>query len=388
MMGRRDNSGSASNWITISSAWGYIMHCPSRFSLYVLPFLAAGVALAQKPQGFCEQQIGRCVDLPKAYTYDKPYVGHDEPSLLFYSNKPGSGNSNVYFLRLPKDSPTLPKQNGTGGTFNAQLHVTFWLGMAVCDTESFPEYTSKCTPDSDSNIFDSPDANSPDYIGHHPGTAFVEMQFYPPGFVLWPPGGSCDATRWCAALNIDSLGFDPNNDLDNNDACLSTVGEETVNFAFITKSGKPHAPANPVDSTLETITPNPKTDLFMNSGDILEVQMYDTSRGLKVVIKDLTTHERGPWWRVPRILSARSNSIPTGLGAKTFPMISIRCTAPLVSALEFRGQPILTTSPSRTRSATSNTVVPSMPKAATVPSLERMMMTIIVSPPARPHVSR
>ena len=31
------------------------------------------------------------------------YVGHDEPAVLFYSNVPGSGNNQVYRLRLPKD---------------------------------------------------------------------------------------------------------------------------------------------------------------------------------------------------------------------------------------------------------------------------------------------
>jgi hypothetical protein len=39
---------------------------------------------------------------------------------------------------------------------------------------------STCTPDSDSNIVDP--AVSP----NHPGTAFVELQFYPPGWVPWP----------------------------------------------------------------------------------------------------------------------------------------------------------------------------------------------------------
>ena len=34
------------------------------------------------------------------------YVGHDEPSLLFYSNKPGSGNQMTYNLTLPAD-PSL-----------------------------------------------------------------------------------------------------------------------------------------------------------------------------------------------------------------------------------------------------------------------------------------
>ena len=106
------------------------MYYPSRFSICVLFLVAAATVHAQKPKPYCEQQIGHCVDLPKTYTYDQKYVGHDEPSLLFYSNKPGSGNSSTYFLRLPKDPPTLPKQNGTGGTFNFQLHPAFWVGIA------------------------------------------------------------------------------------------------------------------------------------------------------------------------------------------------------------------------------------------------------------------
>ena len=63
------------------------------------------------------------------------YVGHDEPALLFYSNEPGSGNNQVYRLRLPKDPPLQPKQNGRGGTWNFQLHPAFWFGMAVCDDQ-------------------------------------------------------------------------------------------------------------------------------------------------------------------------------------------------------------------------------------------------------------
>src|SRR5579872_622608 len=34
------------------------------------------------------------------------YVGHDEPSLLFYANTLGSGNSSRYQLTLPSDPPT------------------------------------------------------------------------------------------------------------------------------------------------------------------------------------------------------------------------------------------------------------------------------------------
>ena len=107
----------------------------------------------------------------------------DEPSLLFDSAVPGSGNSNVYVLTLPTDLPNLPRQDGTGGTFNFQLHPAFWFGMAMCDTQSYPNQLTICTPDSDSNI-------AP--LAKHAGTAIMEMQFYPPGWVAWPPGNSCD----------------------------------------------------------------------------------------------------------------------------------------------------------------------------------------------------
>src|SRR2546430_37646 len=132
------------------------------------------------------------------------YVGHDEPSVLFYSNQPGSGNQMTYQLTLPKDPSTLPTQGG-GGTFNFQLHPAFWFGMAMCDTQSYPVQVSTCTPDSDSNIVD------PAVTSQHPGTAFTELQFYPPGWVEWPGGSSCDPTRWCAALAIFSLSEDPVN---------------------------------------------------------------------------------------------------------------------------------------------------------------------------------
>src|SRR6266702_5291145 len=125
------------------------------------------------------------------------YVGHDEPSNLFYSNVPGAGNQMRYQLTLPKDPPpSAPLSRGK--SFNFELHPAFWFGMAMCDTQSYPELLPNCTPDSDSNIVDP--AISP----RHPGVAFMEMQFYPPGWVFFPQAGgiSCDRTKWCAALII------------------------------------------------------------------------------------------------------------------------------------------------------------------------------------------
>jgi len=215
------------------------------------------------------------------------YVGHDEPSTLFYSTTPGSGNQMQYRLTLPKDPPPAPLIDRK--SFNFQLHPAFWFGMAMCDTQSFPEQVSTCAPDTDKNIVD------PAVSAKHPGTAFMEMQFYPPGWISWPAGNSCDATKWCAALNIDSLSVNPVTGQSQNSTCQGIAGLEYVNFAFITKSGKPqpHSPANPVHSTLQTFTPNPQADLFMNSGDQLTVTMHDTANGLNIAIKDLSSGAHG-----------------------------------------------------------------------------------------------
>src|SRR5215469_9429630 len=238
----------------------------------------------------CAKNAITCTELN---TYTGAYTGHDEPSTLFYSNAPGSGNNNTYTMKLPTDPPTAPNQSGTGGTDNFQLHPAFWFGMAMCDTQSAPEYTTACIPDSDANVFDNPDPTASDYMGHHPGTAFMEMQFYPPGWVLWPPGVSCDATKWCAALNIDSYSENMNTGQANNAARLNTVGIEPVNIAFVTTSGVSQAPADPLDATAATYTPDPNKDLFMSSGDTLTVDLLDMTDGFHVAITDLTNGQSG-----------------------------------------------------------------------------------------------
>lgn len=214
------------------------------------------------------------------------YVGHDEPSTLFYSNRPGSGNQMRYQLTLPKDPPPTPIN---GRTYNFQLHPAFFFGMAMCDTQSYPELVSTCAPDSDANIVD------PAKSAAHPGTAFMEMQFYPPGWVEWPAGTSCSATQWCAALNIDSLSENPVTGQVLNPTCSAITGLEYVNFAFITKNGKtqPNSPPNPVESTINTFTPNPAADLFMGSGDQIAVTLHDTTHGLRIDLQDRTTHQSG-----------------------------------------------------------------------------------------------
>lgn len=283
----------------------------------------------------CDDNGTLCTETAETVNYEGKYTGHDEPSLLFYSNTPGSGNSSVYHLTLPKDPPTLPKQDGTGGTFNFQLHPAFWFGMAMCDSQSYPEFNNTCAPDSDKNIFDNGNPAAPDYIGHHPGAAFMEMQFYPPGWVPWPAGNSCDPTKWCAALNIDSLSQSLTQL--NNVPCQQAAGTEYVNFAFITRSGVAHAPADPAtvfQPPFSAITPNPRTDLFMNSGDQLIVDLHDTAKGFQVVITDLDTHQTG----------SMTASIANGFAQLKFDPTAGNCTS-----LPYAFHPMYSTSSEHTR---------------------------------------
>ena len=274
----------------------------------------------------CDENSTTCTETLNPYNYAGYYTGHDEPSVLFYSNTPGAGNDQVYTLRLPTDPPTAPNQSGTGGTFNFQLHPAFWFGMAMCDDQSAPNPGGSklagpqvpCTPDSDANIYigtKPTQKGGKNYIGEAPGGAFMEMQFYPPGWVRWPAGDSCDASRWCAALNIDSFSENQNTGAINNNACLSTVGIEPVNFAFLTRTGVAQAPANPVDATLGTYTPSSK-DLFMQSGDLLRVSMFDTSAGFRVVVNDLTSGQAG----------SMTASVANGFGHVNFDPSGSTCT--------------------------------------------------------------
>jgi hypothetical protein len=261
-------------------------------TVLVLFGLFTGSARATVPD--CDEPSALCAEPVDSIGYEGEYTGHDEPSLLFYSNTPGAGNSSLYRMRIPSDPPVLPNQSGTAGTWNFQLHPAFWLGMALCDNQSGPQPSATpCVPNSDSNIFDGTNPAAPDYIGNHPGTAFLEVQFYPPGWAPWPPGVSCDATQWCAAMAIFSFNQNQNTGVLNNANCLNSVGVEPANFAFITKTGTPHGPPGPLNQTAGTFTPSAATDLFMNSGDELAVDIHDGAAGLTVVVHDLTTGQTG-----------------------------------------------------------------------------------------------
>src|SRR5258708_39616847 len=105
----------------------------------LLPGYSGVSSGGQIPALRCNDQTGYlCAETFDSIGYAGAYTGHDEPSVIFYSNQRGSGNSSTYLLKMPKDPPTLPTQDGKGGTFNFQLHPAFWVSMAVCDDQSAP----------------------------------------------------------------------------------------------------------------------------------------------------------------------------------------------------------------------------------------------------------
>jgi hypothetical protein len=65
-------------------------------SVILVP-LAVRQALADdtSPRPLCDDNGTLCTETWEATNYEGHYTGHDEPSVLFYSNVLGSGNSNV-----------------------------------------------------------------------------------------------------------------------------------------------------------------------------------------------------------------------------------------------------------------------------------------------------
>lgn len=216
--------------------------------------------------------------------------GADKPSIFFYSDRPGSGNNVVYHMTLPKDPIVAPRQDGSGGTFNFQLYSALEFGMVLCDTQSSPNFTHVCEPDTDANIFENPDPNAPDFVGHHPGSAVFELQFYPPAGL-----NTCsDPNLWCAAVTITGFSFRNPTETRTNADCLRKVGQQPVNFAYLTTDGVAQSAADPLNpETAGKTAVIPGRTFQMRPGDRLRISIRDTSQGIKVVIDDVTAHSTG-----------------------------------------------------------------------------------------------
>ena len=156
------------------------------------------------------------------------YIGHDEPSVKFISHTHGSGNTMTYVMKLPVDPKKQPTATGSVTKYG-ELSIAPWFGLPLCDPNSYP--LNPCTPDSDTNTGLGASTNA--------GSAFMELQFYPPGFTPFQDNISCTRTQWCAALTIDSL------EATFNFAFINPACEEPENFAYLQRNGVPAGPPSP-----------------------------------------------------------------------------------------------------------------------------------------------
>ena len=261
--------------------------------------------------GACANGPLMCVELQDNYAvYGNKYVGHDEPSVLYYSNVKGAGNNDQWTVTLPKEPPSSVVP---GRSWDFQLTPAFWFGMAMCDSQSYPQVTSTCNPDTDANI-------TP--FAQHAGTAFTELQFYPPGWVSQFNSQSCDAHDWCAALNIDSLSEDPIHGTTLNPTCTGSIlgGTEYVNFAFLTKSGTPVGPPNPLAFDPATSGNPAQPDVFfMHQGDRITVTMHDTAQGLQTTLFDHNTGQAGTMTASAANGFGQIKAAPTGTSCTEIP---------------------------------------------------------------------
>jgi hypothetical protein len=235
----------------------------------------------------CNSNRDLCTEVadPEQY-WGYHYVGHDEPTVMFYSNKPGSGNDMTYQVTLPRE-PKGPYSNHKAYDF--ELTPAFWFGMVMCDTFSYPQTVRTCKPDSDSNAVNVVKSTK------HPGAAYMELQFYPPGWVPQWADSSCDPKAWCSALTIDSFSVNPIAGTMLNPTCQNEIsgGLEYVNFAYLTHNGEPQGPPNPLEFTPQASgIPGPHV-LYMNPGDHLTVSLHDSIDGLVTRVVDHTSHQSG-----------------------------------------------------------------------------------------------
>jgi hypothetical protein len=197
------------------------------------------------------------------------YVGHDEPDVKFISSAKGSGNHMTYLMQMPVDPKKAPTSSGSVTNYG-ELSIAPWFGLPLCDPKSYP--VNPCKPDSDSNSGRMGDP-------HAAGSAFMELQFYPPGRTPLVDTSGCSMTQWCVAMNIDSLEANP--------GCV-----EPVNFALLQTNGKPAGPPSPQKANLATYTPNART-LRINPGDVVKVSITDPKAGFTTRVTDVTTGRSG-----------------------------------------------------------------------------------------------
>ena len=190
-------------------------------------------------------------------------------------------------VTLPKDPSQKPKNDGSGGTWNFQLRPTFWFGLTLCDTESAPEFTKTCTPDSDANALEGLDPTAARLHGQASGQRVHGAPVLRTG--LRPAVRGLRLQREAVLRRDDDR--QPHHQHEQRTSATTRTAATTSSVATSRSTGRTspraaqsQAPANPLfTGTFDSFNPaavNPdyNKDLMMNPGDRITIHMHDTTR--------------------------------------------------------------------------------------------------------------
>ena len=194
-----------------------------------------------------------------------------------------------------------PTASGAGATWNFELRPTFWFGLTLCDTES----CARVYEDLQSRLrFERPRRRKPERAELHRqapgqclhGVAVLRARLRAPVRRVRLHGAP--VLRGDDNRQPDAR---PEHRAENTAACNNYIlgGPEPINWAYVTRSGRSQAPANPLftgtfaSPNLSAVNPDTTKDLLMSPGDRIRIHMYDTPAGFRTDLTDLTTGQNG-----------------------------------------------------------------------------------------------
>ena len=124
------------------------------------------------------------------------------------------------------------------------------------------------------------------YIGKHPGNAYMELQFYGPGYVPQFEGFGCTAHQYCAAMTIDSRTIDQNTGVGEHRGLRPVrarrAGADQLGLHHperpLPGTGEPAVHRNVRGPNFSAVNPDLTKDLLMSPGDRIRIHMHDTTR--------------------------------------------------------------------------------------------------------------
>ena len=191
------------------------------------------------------------------------YIGHDEPSIRFLSNRPGSGNNVTFTETLPRDPAAMPTVTPSRSRCHPLVRAE--PRAVVRDEHLRPELLP-----ADGTA--RPTATTTRRTARSLAAA--------------PRSWRCSSTRPASPRSATRSAATTPTGARRSTSTRSRPPpprpehgcDEPVNFAFIQRNGVPAGPPSPQLSNGATFTPNSQT-LMMNPGDVVRTHMWDASIG-------------------------------------------------------------------------------------------------------------